>query len=85
MVNNCELCGKEFKYPYLLERHINKKTPCNKQKESTKCDFCSIEFPCLAKLEKHKQSKRHNIIENQYINDNSINVNVSILLIILKH
>jgi hypothetical protein len=36
MVNNCELCGKEFKYPYLLERHINKKTPCNKSKESTK-------------------------------------------------
>ncbi len=76
MVNTCELCGKVFKYPYLLERHTNKKIPCNKTKDSTKCEICSIEFPCLAKLEKHKQSKKHINIENQYINDNSINVNV---------
>jgi phage anti-repressor protein len=74
MTNKCNLCNKSFIFKSKLNEHKNRKNPCNKQKESTKCELCSIEFPCLAKLEKHKKSKKHITIENQYINDNSINV-----------
>ena len=73
-MHKCDLCDKIFPSKSKLEKHKDRKTPCNKIKESTKCDLCSIEFPCLAKLEKHKLSKKHINIENQYINDNSINI-----------
>ena len=28
-MNICDICGKDFKYPYLLIRHLNRTTPCN--------------------------------------------------------
>jgi hypothetical protein len=31
-MSSCELCGKEFKFPYLLLRHLNKKNPCSSHK-----------------------------------------------------
>ena len=33
-MSSCELCGKEFKFPYLLLRHLNKKYPCDSNKFS---------------------------------------------------
>jgi len=72
----CDLCNKSFIFKSKLTEHKNRKYPCNKSKESTKCDLCCIEFPCLSKLEKHKQSKKHIFIENQYINDNRINITI---------
>ena len=33
-MSSCELCGKEFKFPYLLLRHLNKKYPCSSNKFS---------------------------------------------------
>ena len=33
-MSSCELCGKEFKFPYLLLRHLNKKYPCSSNKVS---------------------------------------------------
>ena len=33
-MSSCELCGKEFKFPYLLLRHLNKKNPCSPNKFS---------------------------------------------------
>jgi hypothetical protein len=29
-MNECEKCGKEFKYNYLLIKHLNKKYSCEK-------------------------------------------------------
>ena len=33
-MSSCDLCGKEFKFPYLLSRHLNKKIPCSSNKLS---------------------------------------------------
>ena len=37
-MSSCELCGKEFKFPYLLMRHLNKKNPCSSNKVSIEND-----------------------------------------------
>ena len=29
MSKKCDLCQKVFEFPYLLERHKNRKKPCN--------------------------------------------------------
>jgi len=77
-MNKCNLCDKFFEYPYLLERHKNNKTPCNAIKGNHECNLCNIKFNHRSRLDSHKQSKRHINIENQYINDNSINIDNSI-------
>ena len=33
-MNSCELCGKEFKFPYLLVRHLDRVTSCSPNKLS---------------------------------------------------
>ncbi len=33
-MSSCELCGKEFKFPYLLVRHLNRITSCSSNKFS---------------------------------------------------
>ena len=82
MNNICILCNKTFKYPYLLERHKNNKLPCNSIKKSTECKICKINFPCMAKLERHYKSKKHinnlniqiaNNITNNFNNINNYN------------
>jgi hypothetical protein len=70
----CDLCDKTFEYKAFLERHKNNKTPCNAIKGNHECKLCNIKFNHRSNLEKHKISKRHINIENQYINDNSINI-----------
>ena len=70
----CLLCDKIFPSSSKLERHKNRKNPCNISKKSTDCEICNVKFPCLAKLEKHKTSKKHINIEKQYIIDNSTNI-----------
>jgi len=71
----CNLCGKTFKFKIYLERHKNNKTPCNAKKESTDCIICDAKFPCMAKLEKHKESKKHKNNYNIQINNTINNVN----------
>ena len=33
-MHSCEVCGKNFKFPYLLVRHLNRVTSCNKVEEN---------------------------------------------------
>jgi hypothetical protein len=73
----CEKCHKIFKYKIYLERHKNNKTPCNKKKESYNCELCKLNFNHKSRLDSHKQSKKHSIIEKQYIIDNSVNIDNS--------
>jgi hypothetical protein len=73
------MCLKEFKHKSKLNEHMNNKNPCNKPKDSTECNLCKKNFPCLAKLEKHKQSNKHIKNENQYnIINNIENLNIYI-------
>jgi hypothetical protein len=85
MVLKCQLCDKAFEYPYLLERHKNNKTPCNAIKGNHECKLCNIKFNHKSNLEKHKISKRHINIENQYINNNSINITNNIETLNINH
>jgi len=81
MVHNCILCNKNFPSKSQLDRHKNKKMPCNTEKESTDCTICNASFPCLAKLKIHKESNKHkNKIESCIQQENSINVNINIEL-----
>jgi len=73
-MTKCQLCNKIFPSESKLERHKNNKTPCNAIKGNHECKLCNIKFNHRSNLEKHKISKRHINIENQYINDNSINI-----------
>jgi len=83
MVHTCTLCNKNFPSKSQLDRHKNKKTPCNAKKESTDCVLCDAKFPCMAKLEKHKQSNKHKNNYNIYIQvnniDNSTNIQVNVI------
>ena len=62
-MSSCELCGKEFKFPYLLMRHLNKKNPCSSNKVS------------IENLENDNLNNKNNIKEHKndipyYKNDN---------------
>ncbi len=44
MIIKCKKCSKEFKYKCRLNKHLNKKNPCDKVKEDLKCDVCNMVF-----------------------------------------
>lgn len=80
MIIKCKLCEKEFEYPYLLERHKKRKTPCNVINEKFDCSLCNISFEHKSRLESHNTTKKHiknyNIhVENMNITNNNNIVN----------
>ena len=57
-MSSCELCGKEFKFPYLLLRHLNKKYPCSSNKFSVEnCE--KVKKNCLEIKENCQDIKNH--------------------------
>ena len=88
----CLLCNKIFPSESQLERHKNRKTPCNAIKGNHECQLCNIKFEHKSRLDAHNKSKKHINIENQYnidlstnietqYNDNSIHINQNITII----
>ena len=66
MDNNftCNKCNKQFKKKWLLNYHLNKKTPCNKIIESNKCVHCNKELSKKTKMSIHlKNCKVYNEYE----------------------
>jgi superfamily II DNA or RNA helicase len=51
--NLCNICGKNFDFPYLLDRHKSSKRKCFKKTRDYKCHYCSIYFVNKYTLEKH--------------------------------
>lgn len=85
----CDFCDKTFEFKYYLERHKNKKIPCNKKKEINQCKICNINFPCNAKLKRHEKTIKHitnnNIhIENLNIYNGNMNITNNINIHITK-
>lgn len=72
--HKCNKCNKLFSSPSKLERHNDRKKPCNQISEQLKCDICNVKFKCNAEKERHENTKKHinNTINNN--GDNNFNV-----------
>ena len=75
----CELCSKVFPSKSKLEAHKNRKTPCNKPKESYNCELCKANFNHKSHLDIHEKSKKHINNYNIYIENLNLNVNTYVL------
>ncbi len=59
VVHRCLKCKKTFDSPSKLERHKNKKTPCNAPKKEYKCAICNVNFISPAQQKIHENTKKH--------------------------
>ena len=71
-MHKCQLCNKIFNSKCDLDRHKNRKKPCNK-KESYECTDCDKIFKFKSKLEEHNKTKNHLLIVNNITNNNITN------------
>jgi hypothetical protein len=67
----CNICGKEFDFPYLLDRHKSSKRKCFKKTTDYQCHYCGI--CCVNKytLEKHFSKCKSNPNDNNDDNDDN--------------
>jgi hypothetical protein len=77
MTLNCNKCNKIFKYKSELERHKQKKNPCNKIKEELKCGICNVNFTRPAEKVRHEKTKKHITNYNIHINGNNNQSNIN--------
>ena len=81
---NCDKYNKEFKYNSKFLEHLNRKTPCNKNKiikKEYKCNICLKTFRDSYVLKNHKNKKNPCISQiinsnNTMINSNNTNNNI---------
>ena len=73
----CLKCNKEFNYESELNRHKNRKIPCNSPKKEYKCEICKVQFICPAEQNRHEKTKKHNNNVTNYnlTNNNGDNIN----------
>lgn len=74
----CLNCNKEFKYESELNRHNNRKVPCNTPKKEYKCNICKLHFKCPYDQNKHEKTKKHKTNLEIHITGNQNNVNAHI-------
>ncbi len=55
----CYLCDKDFTSKFNLDRHKDKKNPCNKIKESNNCNICKSNFKSKYDYERHEKTTKH--------------------------
>jgi hypothetical protein len=77
----CNICGKEFEFPYLLDRHKSKKNPCKKKSDDYQCEYCNLCCSNKYNLLRHINTKcksrpKDNIENNQDNRDNKNNQNL---------
>jgi len=70
----CNLCNKSFESPSKLERHKNRKIPCNSPKKELKCDLCNVKFTRPAEKVRHENTKKH--LDNIHIKNNQFQDNI---------
>ncbi len=66
----CAKCNKEFIFESEYNRHKNRKTPCNQQKEDLECKSCNLKFTRLFNKKKHEKTNKHIQNYNKYIQNN---------------
>ena len=75
----CLKCNKKFKYESDLNRHKNRKTPCDKKVE-LKCNYCNLSFTCSHNKSVHEKTKKHiknyNTEINGDINDDELKLDI---------
>ena len=74
----CNKCDKAFSNKTQYTRHLNKKNPCDKSKD-TMCPVCETDFSTLFNVEKHMKHKhpdhhRTLVIRNVNVNVNTLNI-----------
>lgn len=80
-MHTCILCNKSFINKSDLNRHKNRKKPCNST-EQYECKDCNKIFQYKSKLEEHNKTKNHLLIVNNITNNinnitNNIHLNVN--------
>jgi hypothetical protein len=68
----CSRCNKEFKYQSDLNKHQNRKTPCDKDKSDLKCELCHVNFKWPAEQARHEKTKKH--ITNYNIQNSNVQI-----------
>lgn len=64
-------CEKGFKFESDYNRHINRKTNCNKKKDYT-CDLCKLQFKCPYDQKRHENTEKHINKFNKITNNEKI-------------
>jgi DNA-directed RNA polymerase subunit RPC12/RpoP len=59
VIHKCLKCKKTFESPSKLNRHLNKKTPCDSPKKDYKCITCNVKFISPAQQKIHENTKKH--------------------------
>jgi len=77
----CYKCNKQFKYKSELEKHKNKKKPCNMKITAHNCELCGSNFDYKSLLDRHlngpMHKKNYNVyIENLNVTNNHIHVTI---------
>jgi len=81
--HECPNCLKKFKKKYSLERHLNKKNPCDSAKNShLKCKFCNKRFCRKDSLNRHIKTMHANITKQiKKLNIDGDNNNVQSVMV----
>ena len=85
-VFNCNLCNKNFKTKFSLNRHLSNKIPCNTPKEELKCDVCDLKLRSNYDKKRHEKSAKHitnitNIFNGDVHNGHNFNNIVNLTLV----
>jgi cell division protein FtsB len=56
---NCNKCFRNFPTPSELNRHKNRKIPCDATKKEYKCEICKVNFKCPTEQQRHINTKKH--------------------------
>ncbi len=72
MKYKCSKCNSKFSSEYLLNKHMNKKTPCT---EKIQCNICGLEFKGEIYLERHKNRKTPCVKNQEKIPQTTVVIN----------
>lgn len=73
----CLKCNKEFKFESELNRHKNRKIPCNKEKIKHNCKICNSNFKYESDYIRHEKTKKHQLNVQLHINGNQNQSNIN--------